>query len=130
MGETMKLRPKCLAFGEDEIKGAAYTSDGYMLPCCWLDQPQAERQVIAFGLRDDELLLSKNEKLEDIFTSNQWENFFQTLVNKPEESCFICKKKCGNKIDESEWLLEEKTEFYNIKILSTTNRNCYTSFTL
>ena len=126
----MKLRPKCLAFGEDEIKGAAYTSDGYMLPCCWLDQPQAERQVIAFGLRDDELLLSKNEKLEDIFTSNQWENFFQTLVNKPEESCFICKKKCGNKIDESEWLLEEKTEFYNIKILSTTNRNCYTSFTL
>ena len=126
----MKIRPKCLAFGEDEVKGAAYTSDGHMLPCCWLDQPQIERQVIELGLRDDELLLSKNEKLEDIFTSDQWENFFQTLVNKPEKSCYMCKKKCGDKIDESEWLLEEKTEFRSMEILLTANRNCYTSVAL
>jgi hypothetical protein len=76
------------------------------------------------------LLLSKNEKLEDIFTSDQWENFFQTLVNKPKESCYMCKKKCGDKIDESEWLLEEKTEFRSMEILLTANRNCYTSVAL
>jgi hypothetical protein len=39
----MKIRAKCLAFDSNDSKGAAYTSDGYMLPCCWLDDPQVLR---------------------------------------------------------------------------------------
>ena len=106
----MKIRPKCLAFGAKDNKGAAYTSDGYMLPCCWLDDPPVHRYVVDAGLKDDKLLLSKNEKLEDIFRSDEWENFFQTLLKKPECASYMCKKKCGVDIDESIWRPEEQIE--------------------
>ena len=35
----MKIKPQCLAFDTKNNKGAAYTSDGFMLPCCWMDDP-------------------------------------------------------------------------------------------
>ena len=80
MGPTMKIQPRCLAFNTRDNKGAAYTSDGFMLPCCWMDDPPVYRYVKACGLKDEELLLSNNKNLDDIFTSDQWENFFQTLL--------------------------------------------------
>ena len=91
----MKIKPKCLNSNFRENKGAAYTSDGFMLPCCWLDDPPVYRYVKSCGLKDEELLLSNNTCLEDIFTSNQWENFFQSLLNDPENTSYMCKKKCG-----------------------------------
>ena len=90
----MKIEPKCLDFSKNQ-KGAAYTSDGFMLPCCWLDDPPVHRHVLETGLKDSELALANNEKLEDIFASNQWENFFQTLLNDPDKASYMCKKKCG-----------------------------------
>jgi len=91
----MKIDPKCLKFDERDNKGAAYTSDGYMLPCCWLDDPPVLRYLKEYGLKDPELALENNDCLEDIFTSDQWESFFQTLVNDPENTSYMCKKKCG-----------------------------------
>ena len=90
----MKLKPKCLDFGKDQ-KGAAYTSDGFMLPCCWLDDPPVYRYIKQCGLKDPELALANNENLEDIFGSEQWEKFFNTLLNDPENTSYMCKKKCG-----------------------------------
>jgi len=106
----MKINPKCLAFNTRDNKGAAYTSDGYMLPCCWMDDPPVYRHVKACGLKDPELALENNEKLEDIFTSDQWENFFQTLLNNPEEASYMCKKKCGVDIDKDAVRAEERKE--------------------
>ena len=106
----MKVKPKCLNFNSKDNKGAAYTSDGYMLPCCWLDDPPVYRYIKMCGLKDEELLLSCNEQLEDIFTSDQWENFFQTLLNNPENASYMCKKKCGVDIDEDAVRAEERIE--------------------
>jgi hypothetical protein len=106
----MKIEPKCLAFGKKDNKGAAYTSDGFMLPCCWMDDPPVYRYVKACGLKDDELLLSNNNSLEDIFKSEQWENFFQTLINRPQDASYMCKKKCGVNVDMDEVKKEEKRE--------------------
>ena len=109
----MKIRPKCLAFGERDRKGAAYTSDGFMLPCCWMDDPPVLNHIIKAGLKDPELALANNEKLEDIFTSDQWENFFQKLYNAPDECSYMCKKKCGVEFTDEETeirKLEEKLE--------------------
>lgn len=102
----MKIEPKCL-LGE---KGAAYTSDGYMLPCCWMDDPPVYRYIKACGLKDESLALENNEKLEDIFTSDQWENFFQTLLNDPDNASYMCKKKCGIGVDMHEVHAEHKIE--------------------
>jgi len=110
----MKIDPKCLKFSNDN-KGAAYTSDGFMLPCCWMDDPPVYRYIKECGLKDPELALANNNCLEDIFTSDQWENFFQTLLNCPEKASYMCKKKCGVDIpleviraEEDKEVLEQK----------------------
>jgi hypothetical protein len=98
----MKIVPMCLSNIKDEMKPAAYTSDGFMLPCCWLDDPSAYSYIKSRGLKDDELLVSNNDKLETIFTSNQWENFFQGLIHDPKNSSNMCKNKCGVGFDSNE----------------------------
>lgn len=90
----MKIEAKCLLPGK-AAKGAAYTSDGFMLPCCWMDDPPVYDYVVKMGLKDPKLALKNNKSLKDIFTSDEWENFFQILVHNPENSSYICKKKCG-----------------------------------
>ena len=113
----MKIQPRCLAFlfnkspkHGDNSKGAAYTSDGFMLPCCWLDDPPVHRWITAHGLKDEHLAVSNNEKLEDIYTSDEWENFFQTLLWSPENAPYMCKKKCGVNISSEKLKKEERRE--------------------
>jgi len=98
----MKIDPKCLKFNSPKNKGAAYTSDGFLLPCCWIDDPPVYRYLLEMGMKDPELALENNDCLEDIFTSDQWENFFQKLFNDPDRCSFMCKKKCGVGLTEGE----------------------------
>lgn len=91
----MKIKPKCLTFEPGKNKGAAYTSDGFMLPCCWLDDPPVYPYILKHGLKDESLKVSNNESLETIFTSPQWENFFQIILNDPKNASYMCIKKCG-----------------------------------
>lgn len=106
----MKIEPKCLNFEPRYNKGAAYTSDGFMLPCCWLDDPPVFNYISLMGLKDEELAVSNVDKLDEIFTSDQWENFFQILLNKPQQASYMCKKKCGVDLDMDEVREEEKIE--------------------
>ena len=75
----MKIEPKCLKHLPIENKGAAYTSDGYMLPCCWLDDPPVYRYIKACGLKDPELAVANN-----VFSKH----FFIILKNR-----LICVRK-------------------------------------
>jgi len=111
----MKIEPKCLKFDTRDNKGAAYTSDGFMLPCCWMDDPPVYRYIKACGLKDPELALAKNDRLEDIFTSDQWENFFQNLLNNPEGASYMCKKKCGVNFTEQETEIRKAEERKEVK---------------
>lgn len=95
----MQIVPKCLNFQFNINKGAAYTSDGFMLPCCWLDHPKAYDYIVDAGLKDQQLAVANVSSLEEIFTSDQWENFFKTLLYDPECASSICKRKCGVKDD-------------------------------
>ena len=106
----MKIRPKCLAFNAKDNKGAAYTSDGYMLPCCWLDDPPLYRYVKECGLKDPKLAVENNISLEEIFGSDTWENFFQKLVTDPSNCSYMCKKKCGVGFDDAAVREEERKE--------------------
>jgi len=111
----MKIKPRCVEFHERLNKGAAYTSDGFMLPCCWMDDPPVYDYIVKAGLKDPELAVSKHETLDTIFTSDQWENFFTTLIHDPENASYMCKKKCGVDIpleviraEEDKEVLEQK----------------------
>ena len=59
------------------------------------------------------LALENNDNLEQIFGSDAWENFFQKLVNDPDNCSYMCKKKCGIELTEQEVEIrkaEEKLE--------------------
>ena len=93
------LDPKCLNFihKKTEHKSGAYTSDGWMLPCCWLDDPLAWPDIDLFNMRDEELKVANNASLETIFKSDQWEEFFSILLYEPEFAPRMCHKKCKRK---------------------------------
>ena len=92
------LDPKCLNFihKKTEHKSGAYTSDGWMLPCCWLDDPKNDYGVEYFGMKDDHLRVRNVDSLNDIYTSDEWDHFFDTLLNNPERAMKHCQYKCGN----------------------------------
>ena len=71
MTKEVKIKPRCLTFPmtDPEHMPAAYTSDGYMLPCCWLDQPELDDDVKKMGLKEEHLAVKNNSKLEDIYSS-------------------------------------------------------------
>ena len=61
----LKIEPRCLTFNPKSYhKPAAYTSDGFMLPCCWLDDPKNDFGVEYFGLKDEHLRVRNVDKLE------------------------------------------------------------------
>ena len=93
----LKIKPRCLTFDVKAYhKPAAYTSDGFMLPCCWLDEPKNDFGVKHFGLKDEHLRVRNVEKLEEIFKSEEWAHFFDTLLNDQKHAMKHCKYKCGN----------------------------------
>jgi len=111
----MKIIPKCLQFHESANKGAAYTSDGFMLPCCWLDDPPVHDYIVKCGLKDKELAVANNESLYNIFTSDQWEKFFNTILYDPINASYMCKKKCGVGFNPNIIKEEEKNEIAKIR---------------
>lgn len=88
------MKPKCLTFERDN-KPPAYTSDGYILPCCWLDEIPVEADLAKFNLKDNKLKVSNVNSIEEIITSDTWECFFNILLNNPDSAPTICKKKCS-----------------------------------
>ena len=96
--KDIRIMPRCLTYEPKSYhKPAAYTADGFMLPCCWLDDPKNDHGVEEkFHLKDEELALKNNDKLEDIYGSKQWEHFFDTLINNPSCALKQCQYKCGN----------------------------------
>ena len=97
--KDIKIKPRCLTYEPKSYhKPAAYTADGFMLPCCWLDDPKNDHGVEeVFHLKDEHLALKNNDKLEDIFGSEEWEHFFDTLINNPSCALKQCQYKCGNR---------------------------------
>jgi hypothetical protein len=94
---VLKIKPRCLTFNPKSYhKPAAYTSDGFMLPCCWLDDPKNDFGVEYFGLKDDHLRVKNVDSLEEIFKSDEWDHFFDTLLNNQGQAMKHCKYKCGN----------------------------------
>jgi len=91
-----KLKPRCFVENKEHygwLQGIAYTSDGYLLPCCWLDSIGYKQDLERLNLLDESLKLENNE-VEDIINSEQWKEFFRVLVEDPDNAPCKCKLKC------------------------------------
>ena len=117
---TKKLAPKCIrspygekyAQGRSAQKGVAYSSLGWLIPCCWVD-PRGEKDFVDDGnlvrtktydvrkypkytaLFTEELKLKNVDKIEDILFSKAWNEFEDALLNHPEECPPACHTHCG-----------------------------------
>lgn len=94
-----KLNPECMPSNKERkgyIRGFAYTSQGYILPCCWLDSARLVEELSKYGLFDNELKLENNKSVSDILSSEQWKKFIEIINSDPDNAPQQCKRKCGN----------------------------------
>lgn len=83
------LYPKCL---EDNGE-FGNTSTGYLLPCCWWDQPNLFESDIKELLKD-KFKLSNVNSVDDIVNSDEWSSFYDNLRNNigPDHCFNMCGK--------------------------------------
>lgn len=102
--ENITIYPKCHPYWvinnkkvlNPRIQGVSYTADGYILPCCWCDKPEAN-DFYKLGLYDEDLKLDNVDDIqEEIICSPEWYNFHTILLTEPQNAPNICKKKCDN----------------------------------
>ena len=105
MKKFIKIYPKCHPYDyskdrptEDNFirqKNFTYTATGYLMPCCWCDQPEEYDHFKQLGFFDESLKLENNDSVEQIMLSKTWMQFHKTLVVDPSNAPNVCKRKCG-----------------------------------
>tara|TARA_X000001316_G_C911987_1_gene27100 strand:- start:425 stop:715 length:291 start_codon:yes stop_codon:yes gene_type:complete len=85
----MKLYPRCISGN----KPPAYSSTGYILPCCWCDDDKVLEEFDF--IMKEHLKLENVETIDDIFLSEEWIDFFKMLNNNSNDAPFVCKKYCS-----------------------------------
>lgn len=88
-----KLRPACII----DRKPHAYTNQGSLVPCCWLDRE--ESLTDPYLKRFHELKVADVEDLSEIFESDLWKEFFHTLEHEPEKAHKLCYDYCCKEVD-------------------------------
>lgn len=83
------LKPKCIYAN----KQFGYSTTGHLTPCCWTNPPATEPYLRE--LFRDEIHIDNVDCVEDIITSDYWTNFYDILMNHPEEAPEVCKSYCS-----------------------------------
>lgn len=91
------LKPRCIYNDHGkEAMGIAYCSNGYLLPCCWLDGIMSKDHLTNLGMYDEELKLENNKSVDDIVHSTQWKKFIKILIVDSQNAPSKCHEKCKN----------------------------------
>jgi len=84
---TKKLNPKCF-----KNWATAYTATGYLVPCCYCDNPETMNDSNFKKLLDASKVEESNS-IEDILLSDEWSNFRDNL--KKDIAPNVCFRYCG-----------------------------------
>lgn len=93
-----ELKPKCI-YNDQEL---TLSSMGYFTPCCWVDDELYRNQPWVKTLFREHLKLQNNEKVEDIFKSKEWTDFYNMLRNNTKDAPPVCYKFCSKGIKTNE----------------------------
>ena len=95
------LLPKCVVQHNKNfnIKAYGFSSEGYLMPCCWTIE---EVNNDFAELKKEKLNIKNVEKIEDIINSDEWKNFADILINKPEQAPNLCWFFCSKKERQNE----------------------------
>jgi hypothetical protein len=92
---SLKIKPQCL-----KGKQVAFINKGFFTPCCQIDGWRQLEPFKELGFLDEEFHISNLKTQEDIstiFESKIWQDFYNNLLENPEEAPWVCKKVCGYK---------------------------------
>ena len=99
------IKPACMPYyydetgkqeyTNDEMRGIAYTADGYLLPCCLCDEIKHRKDFVDLGFYNESLKLSNNGSVDDILHSDNWIKFIDTIMHHPKNATRCCKINCG-----------------------------------
>ena len=80
--DSPKIKPQCLTKkkGRDHAKIFGHTAKGWILPCCWCDVVNPDKDPEIKKLMSEKLLLKNNNKIEDIIDSEEWKRFYNTIT--------------------------------------------------
>jgi len=97
-----KIQPKCMNGGG--AKAAAYSSLGWMMPCCWID-PRSKitkgrnntgwESEVFQAMFTEELKVENVDCVEDIVYSKAWQDFATALIEDPHSCPTKCWQKCS-----------------------------------
>jgi len=80
--------PSCLKEGHRY----GHTNEGFILPCCWI---WSARFDLVPELMQDKFNLSNVNSIEEIVTSEEWQNFFKNIKDNYQHSPWeLCKRYC------------------------------------
>ena len=82
-------------YTNDEMRGIAYTADGYLLPCCLCDEIKHRKDFVDLGFYNESLKLSNNGSVDDILHSDNLIKFIDTIMHHPQNATRCCKINCG-----------------------------------
>lgn len=89
----IKIKPRCKYGGRDP----SFNIDGYFLPCCWVDNPQAKKELEFFGIFHEDFFIDNLKTPEDIksvFNSDEWNHFYNFVEENPDKAPHACKSHC------------------------------------
>jgi len=98
------IKPQCMPYFIDEnnvkvgkavTQGVAYTSDGFILPCCWCDAPHTRSDFENLGMYQEKQMLKNNSSITDVIQTNPWKEFINRILYNPDCAPKACKKHCG-----------------------------------
>jgi hypothetical protein len=106
----MKLYPKCIqaSYNDGEkAKPPALSARGFFYPCCWCDKYEEKADKEFENLTKEHLRVENVEDVEDIFASDEWADFFDILINDPDNAPSVCKRMCGKDRPTKEYIYFE-----------------------
>ena len=87
-----KLQPRCMV----GTRSPAYVNTGHISPCCWVDGISTQKEDGYKALFTNDMKLENLNRVEEVFSSEAWIDFFLMLKTDPQSAPNICWKHCGD----------------------------------
>ena len=101
------LKPRCI-YDDQQI---TLSSEGFFTPCCWLDDELYRVQPWVDTFFQSHLNIENNENIEDIFESKEWKDFWEMLINNPDNAPPVCYEYCASSKGDSERSINRDENF-------------------
>jgi hypothetical protein len=88
-----EFQPRCCE--KTNPKSWGFSSQGYFVPCCWADTAHFMNKEAYSMFFKEHLHISNIQSVDEILFDDGVQQFYDMLINRPEDAPANCKKYCG-----------------------------------